>query len=162
MLLWIVVGILISKILNADNDATPFYIAGIAGISLGFYSFSLPKTPPLLSKDAPISFRDIIGLNALNKLKSKSFFVFALSSFLICIPLAAYYNFAPIFVSDMGMITKKYKDVLLKECILFEENKHTNELIINADLVIKSPGIPENAPLIVQLKEKKCFISLIF
>ena len=60
-----------------------------------------------------------------------------------------------VFVSDMGMITKKYKDVLLKECILFEENKHTNELIINADLVIKSPGIPENAPLIVQLKEKK-------
>ena len=98
---WIVVGILVSKILNADNDATPFYIAGTAGIFLGFYSFSLPKTPPLLSKDAPISFRDIIGLNALNKLKSKSFFVFALSSFLICIPLAAYYNFAPVFVEYM-------------------------------------------------------------
>ena len=98
---WIVVGILVSKILNADNDATPFYIAGTAGIFLGFYSFSLPKTPPLLSKDATISFRDIIGLNALNKLKSKSFFVFALSSFLICIPLAAYYNFAPVFVEDM-------------------------------------------------------------
>ncbi len=106
---WIVVGILVSKILNADNDATPFYIAGTAGIFLGFYSFSLPKTPPLLSKDAPISFRDIIGLNALNKLKSKSFFVFALSSFLICIPLAAYYNFAPIFVSDMGIASPAFK-----------------------------------------------------
>ena len=98
---WIVVGILVSGILHADKTATPFYIAGAAGIFLGFYSFSLPKTPPLLSKDAPISFRDIIGLNALNKLKSKSFFVFALSSFLICIPLAAYYNFAPVFVEDM-------------------------------------------------------------
>ena len=76
---------------------------------MGFYSFSLPKTPPLLSKDAPISFRDIIGLNALNKLKSKSFFVFALSSFLICIPLAAYYNFAPIFVSDMGIASPAFK-----------------------------------------------------
>ncbi len=98
---WIVVGILVSGILHADKTATPFYIAGTAGIFLGFYSFSLPKTPPLLSKDAPISFRDIIGLNALNKLKSKSFFVFALSSFLICIPLAAYYNFAPVFVEYM-------------------------------------------------------------
>ena len=98
---WIVVGILVSGILHADKTATPFYIAGTAGIFLGFYSFSLPKTPPLLSKDAPISFRDIIGLNALDKLKSKSFFVFALSSFLICIPLAAYYNFAPVFVEDM-------------------------------------------------------------
>ena len=98
---WIVVGILVSGILHADKTATPFYIAGTAGIFLGFYSFSLPKTPPLLRKDAPISFRDIIGLNALNKLKSKSFFVFALSSFLICIPLAAYYNFAPVFVEDM-------------------------------------------------------------
>ena len=98
---WIVVGILVSGILHADKTATPFYIAGTAGIFLGFYSFSLPKTPPLLRKDAPISFRDIIGLNALDKLKSKSFFVFALSSFLICIPLAAYYNFAPVFVEDM-------------------------------------------------------------
>ena len=98
---WIVVGILVSGILHADKTATPFYIAGTAGIFLGFYSFSLPKTPPLLRKDAPISFRDIIGFNALNKLKSKSFFVFALSSFLICIPLAAYYNFAPVFVEDM-------------------------------------------------------------
>ena len=60
-----------------------------------------------------------------------------------------------VFVSDIGTITKKYKDVLLKESILFEENKHTNELIINADLVVKSPGIPETAPLIIELYEKE-------
>ncbi len=48
---------------------------------LGFYCFILPKTPPLLSKDTLVSFKDIIGLNALNKLKSKSFFVFFL-----CVP----------------------------------------------------------------------------
>ena len=100
---WIVVGILVSGILHADKTATPFYIAGAAGIFLGFYSFILPKTPPLLGKDALVSFKDIIGLNALNKLKSKSFFVFALSSFLICIPLAAYYSYAPIFVGDMNI-----------------------------------------------------------
>ena len=60
-----------------------------------------------------------------------------------------------VFVSDIGTITKKYKDVLLKESILFEENKHTNELIINADLVVKSPGIPETLPLIIELHEKE-------
>lgn len=60
-----------------------------------------------------------------------------------------------VFVSDIGTITKKYKDVLLKESILFEENKHTNELILNADLVVKSPGIPETAPLIIELHEKE-------
>ena len=60
-----------------------------------------------------------------------------------------------VFVSDIGTITKKYKDVLLKESILFEENKHTNELIINADLVVKSPGIPETAQLIIELYEKQ-------
>ena len=106
---WIAANILVSGILHADTSATQFYIAGAVGIFLGFYSFILPKTPPLLSKDALISFRDIIGLNALNKLKSKSFFVFALSSFLICIPLAAYYNFAPIFVSGMGIESPAFK-----------------------------------------------------
>jgi nucleoside transporter len=106
---WIAANILVSGILHADTSATQFYIAGAVGIFLGFYSFILPKTPPLLSKDTLISFRDIIGLNALNKLKSKSFFVFALSSFLICIPLAAYYNFAPIFVSGMGIASPAFK-----------------------------------------------------
>lgn len=58
-----------------------------------------------------------------------------------------------VFVSDMGTIAKKYKDVLLKESILFEENKHTDELIMNADVVVKSPGIPDTAPLIVKLNK---------
>ena len=106
---WIVANILVSAILHADTTAIPFYIAGTVGVFLGFYCFILPKTPPLLSKDTLISFKDIIGLNALNKLKSKSFFVFALSSFLICIPLAAYYNFAPIFVSGMGIASPAFK-----------------------------------------------------
>jgi UDP-N-acetylmuramoylalanine--D-glutamate ligase len=60
-----------------------------------------------------------------------------------------------VFVSDMGAIAQEYKDVLLKESILFEENKHTNELIINANVVVKSPGIPDTAPLIVELNQKK-------
>lgn len=56
-----------------------------------------------------------------------------------------------VFVSDMGTIAKKYKDVLLREEISFEETKHTKEQILNADVVVKSPGIPDSAPLIVEL-----------
>ena len=59
-----------------------------------------------------------------------------------------------VFVSDMGTIAEKYKDVLLKENILFEETKHTKEQILNADVVVKSPGIPDKAPLIVELKNQ--------
>lgn len=59
-----------------------------------------------------------------------------------------------VFVSDMSKIKDKYKDQLNQHEIVWEEGRHTEELILNADEVIKSPGIPENAPMIVKLKEK--------
>lgn len=59
-----------------------------------------------------------------------------------------------VFVSDMSKIKDKYKDQLNQHEIVWEEGHHTEELILNADEVIKSPGIPENAPMIVKLKEK--------
>lgn len=59
-----------------------------------------------------------------------------------------------VFLSDMGKIKEKYKNVLSNYKIDFEEEKHSTEKILNADLVVKSPGIPDKAPLIVQLKEK--------
>ncbi len=60
-----------------------------------------------------------------------------------------------VFVSDMGAITDNYKAILTKEAIPFEEGKHTEELILNAAEVIKSPGIPDKAPLIKKLKDQK-------
>ncbi|NGF55028.1 UDP-N-acetylmuramoyl-L-alanine--D-glutamate ligase [Parapedobacter sp. SGR-10] len=59
-----------------------------------------------------------------------------------------------VFVSDMGMIAEAYRVQLEQEGILFEMGKHTEEQILNADLVVKSPGIPEKAPLIKKLREK--------
>ena len=56
------------------------------------------------------------------------------------------------FVSDMSMIKSKYKDMLNERGIAWEEGKHTEELILNADEVIKSPGIPNDAPMILKLK----------
>ncbi len=59
-----------------------------------------------------------------------------------------------VFVSDMGKIKEKYKNVLSNYSIDFEEEKHSEEKILSAELVVKSPGIPDAAPLIIQLKEK--------
>ena len=58
-----------------------------------------------------------------------------------------------VFVSDKGEITKKYKEVLLHNRISFEENIHTESKILTANVVVKSPGIPDTVPLILKLKE---------
>lgn len=58
------------------------------------------------------------------------------------------------FVSDMSLIKDKYKNMLNERGIQWEEGHHTEELILNADEVIKSPGIPNDAPLILKLKEQ--------
>lgn len=60
-----------------------------------------------------------------------------------------------VFLSDLGKIKDKYKQVLADYKIEFEEEKHSTDKILSAELVIKSPGIPDKAPLIVQLKEQK-------
>src|ERR1700752_4636893 len=59
-----------------------------------------------------------------------------------------------VFLSDKGKIKDKYKEVLSKNEITYEEGKHTEELILNAIEVVKSPGIPDTAELIVKLKQK--------
>ena len=58
------------------------------------------------------------------------------------------------FVSDMSLIKDKYKAMLDERGIQWEEGKHTEELILNADEVIKSPGIPNDAPIILKLKNQ--------
>ncbi len=58
-----------------------------------------------------------------------------------------------VFVSDMSMIKDKYKNMLVERGIEWEEGQHTESLILNADEAIKSPGIPNNAPMIVKLKD---------
>jgi UDP-N-acetylmuramoylalanine--D-glutamate ligase len=59
-----------------------------------------------------------------------------------------------VFVSDKGLIQEKYKSELVKHTIPFEEGQHTEELILNATEIIKSPGIPDKAALIIKAKEK--------
>lgn len=59
-----------------------------------------------------------------------------------------------VFLSDLSEIKPRYKEWLNRYDIRFEEGKHTEELILNADEVIKSPGIPDKAPMIIKIKEK--------
>ncbi|AMC11764.1 UDP-N-acetylmuramoylalanine--D-glutamate ligase [Lutibacter profundi] len=63
-----------------------------------------------------------------------------------------------VFVSDKGIIANKYKQVLLNNNISFEEEKHTESIIFDADVVMKSPGIPDAIPLIKALKQKSISI----
>lgn len=59
-----------------------------------------------------------------------------------------------VFVSDKGIISEKYKKVLLHHDINFEEQQHTESLILNADVVMKSPGIPEKVAIVQRLIDK--------
>jgi UDP-N-acetylmuramoylalanine--D-glutamate ligase len=59
-----------------------------------------------------------------------------------------------VFVSDFGSIKQEFKDELDANELKWEEGQHTESVILNSDLVIKSPGIPDKAPIIKKLKEK--------
>lgn len=59
-----------------------------------------------------------------------------------------------VFVSDYGKIKESYKEVLINNGIDWEDEKHTESLILNADVVMKSPGIPEKAPIVKKLVKK--------
>lgn len=59
-----------------------------------------------------------------------------------------------VFLSDFGGLKDVHRDVLTNHHIAFEEKQHTEEKILNADLVVKSPGVPEKAPIMKKIREK--------
>ena len=110
---WIVAGLFIGFVLSRftggqlpDTTVLPLYTTAVANLILGLYSFSLPHTPPPAA-GRPVSIRSIVGVDALRELGSKPFYIFVISSMLICFALAAYYAYAPIYakaaVYDTGM-----------------------------------------------------------
>ncbi|MCH7989253.1 MAG: nucleoside permease [Planctomycetes bacterium] len=104
---WIVANIVVSKVFASDETALPLQIGGGAAILLGVYCFSLPHTPPP-SAGQKASFRNILGVDSFALLKDRSFSIFMVSSLLICIPLAAYYAFAQVFVNQAGFHNPAY------------------------------------------------------
>ncbi|MGJ8651139.1 MAG: nucleoside permease [Opitutaceae bacterium] len=98
---WIVAGLLIG-FLKLEAQSLPIIIAGGSSILLGLLSFFLPDTPPK-SLGHKVTISDMLGLETLKLLKQRSFAVFVIGSLLICIPLAFYYNFANMFLNDVGV-----------------------------------------------------------
>ncbi len=98
---WIAAGLLIGR-LGIEQTARPLEIAAAASVVLGLYAFFLPHTPPH-AKGKTITVRDVLGLDALALLKDRSFAVFVVGSFLLCIPLQFYYTFTNVFLNEVGM-----------------------------------------------------------
>ena len=105
---WILAGLAISFLFKWDSEANiakgmlsnTFVMVGVASAILGVYSFFLPKTPPTVNKNEKASISDILGLDALKLLKDRNFLIFFMSSFLICIPLAFYYQNISLFLTE--------------------------------------------------------------
>jgi nucleoside transporter len=97
---WIVAGLSVSA-MAAEAGPAQYYLAGGAAITLGLYSFSLPHTPPA-ARGRSVRIGQLLGVDALALLRDRNFAVFLGSSLLICIPLAAYYAYAAMYVSQSG------------------------------------------------------------
>src|SRR5882672_1779033 len=95
---WIVAGLVIGT-LRLEATAVPMQIAAGASIVLGVFCLALPHTPPPRTGRATLN--DVLGLDALKLLGERSFAIFVLGSFLVCIPLQFYYAFANLFLNEL-------------------------------------------------------------
>jgi nucleoside transporter len=97
---WIAAGLALT-FLGMEKNISMFYLTAGSGIFLGLYSLTLPHTPPV--REGSISARQILGLDALALFKNRSYLLFMLASFLVCIPLSFYYQITSRMVEMTGM-----------------------------------------------------------
>jgi nucleoside transporter len=117
---WIVAGLVISYLFGWDSRAAmaqgllgkTFLMCSIASFALGLYSFTLPRTPPLRAGTERARLGRVLGLDALALLRQKNFVVFFVSSILICIPLAFYYQNANQFLTEIHVSNPTGKQTL--------------------------------------------------
>ena len=108
---WIISGVVISYVFSWDTQdsitsgalSNTFKMVALASLILGAFSFSLPKTPPCGNDQKSFSLKSALGWDALKLLKDRNFLLFFISSVLICIPLAFYYQQANPFLVELGM-----------------------------------------------------------
>ncbi|WP_114559970.1 nucleoside permease [Desertihabitans aurantiacus] len=101
---WIVAGLIIGWLgwEQGGQLELTFVMAAVGSALLGVLAFFLPETPPR-GKGQRGSLGQLFGLDALGLLKSRSYLVFFISSVLICIPLAFYYNFTNLYLNESGV-----------------------------------------------------------
>ena len=118
---WIVAGLAISYLFAWDSPPSmaqgalrnTFIMCGCASLALGFYSLTLPKTPPVGGGGQTRQrLRDIVGADALKLLGEGNFLIFFLASILICIPLAFYYQHANQFLTELHVANATGKQTL--------------------------------------------------
>jgi nucleoside transporter len=98
---WIVAGLIVGY-LHVEPTAVPMRIAAGASIFMALYSLTLPHTPPL-GASSELKLRNVFPVESVSLFKDKAFSIFALASFLICIPLQFYYAFTNPFLNEIGV-----------------------------------------------------------
>ncbi len=101
---WIIAGLIIGWMAweQTNGLASTFKLAAVCSLVLGVFSFFLPNTPPP-RKGTKTTFSEIVGLEAIGLLKDRNFLVFFISSLLICIPLAFYYQETNIYLNELKL-----------------------------------------------------------
>jgi nucleoside transporter len=99
---WIVAGLLVGT-LAWEKTHYPVLLAAGASLAMAIYCLTLPDTPPL-ARDAKISLATIFPREAVALLSERSMAVFAIASFLICIPLQFYYAFTNLFLNEEKVV----------------------------------------------------------
>ncbi len=99
---WIAAGLLIGT-LRIEATALPMQLAATCSVLMALYCLTLPHTPPL-TQVAELSVSSILPKEAFKLLGDRSMAVFALASFLICIPLQFYYAFTNLFLNQQGVV----------------------------------------------------------
>jgi nucleoside transporter len=97
---WICAGLLISRF-HADATSLPLKFSAGASIVMAIYALTLPSTPPQASE--PFSIGNLFPVEVRRMFRDKSFLIFAIASFLICIPLQFYYAFTNPFLNQIGV-----------------------------------------------------------
>ena len=98
---WIVIGLILGK-LKVEDSAFQLWLAAGGSAVMGLYALTLPHTPPK-GAGQKVTWRQMLGLEALELLRDRSFSIFIIGSFAICIPLSFYFAFANLFFNEIGI-----------------------------------------------------------